>query len=185
MHGPFQFALVDEADSNPDRRGADPLVIAEHVDESGIGLRQVAAVARELTPETDFTSDEHSRSVDRVEYMFDCGSLYDPENLHLLIALQNALHAECLLDRNVDDIVRGGKVELVDDFTGGRQTAAAGRAAGCHRMRRGLEIRREGQILGSIHGTALSAQLSAVVRHDRHGTAGGGSSRNSTGSTSS
>ena len=82
---------------------------AKHVDESGIGLRQVAAVARRLTPETDFTTDEHRRNVfltdrgvDRVEHVFDRGSLYDPENLHLLIALQNALHAECLLDRDVD-----------------------------------------------------------------------------------
>ena len=68
---------------------------AKHVDESGIGLRQVAAVARRLTPETDFTTDEHRRNVfltdrgvDRVEHVFDRGSLYDPENLHLLIALQ-------------------------------------------------------------------------------------------------
>ena len=36
---------------------------AKHVDESGIGLRQVAAVARRLTPETDFTTDEHRRNV--------------------------------------------------------------------------------------------------------------------------
>ena len=70
---------------------------AKHVDESGIGLRQVAAVARRLTPETDFTTDEHRRNVfltdrgvDRVQQVFDRGSLYDPENLQLLIALQNA-----------------------------------------------------------------------------------------------
>ena len=59
---------------------------AKHVDESGIGLRQVAAVARRLTPETDFTTDEHRRNVfltdrgvDRVQHVFDRGSLYDPE----------------------------------------------------------------------------------------------------------
>ena len=51
--------------------------------------------ARRLTPETDFTTDEHRRNVfltdrgvDGVEHVFDRGSLYDPENLHLLIALQ-------------------------------------------------------------------------------------------------
>ena len=109
VHRPFQFALVDEADSILIDEARIPLVIAGHVDESSIGLRQVAAVARQLTPETDFTSDEHRRNVfltdrgvDRVEHVFDRGSLYDPENLHLLIALQNALHAECLLDRDVD-----------------------------------------------------------------------------------
>ena len=55
----------------------------------------MAAVARRLTPETDFTTDEHRRNVfltdrgvDRVEHVFDRGSLYGPENLHLLIALQ-------------------------------------------------------------------------------------------------
>ena len=45
----------------------------------------MAAVAHRLTPETDFTSDEHRRNVfltdrgvDRVEHVFDRGSLYDP-----------------------------------------------------------------------------------------------------------
>ena len=183
VHRPFRFALVDEADSILIDEARIPLVIAGHVDESGIGLRQVAAVARQLTPETDFTSDEHRRNVlltdrgvDRVEHVLDRGGLYDPDNLHLLIALQNALHAECLLDRDVDYIVRGGKVELVDDFTGrvGRQTAVAGRAAGGHRMQGGSRDPARGTNPRLDHGAALPAQLSAVVRHDRHGTAGGG-----------
>ena len=159
VHRPFQFALVDEADSILIDEARIPLVIAGHVDESSMGLRQVAAVARQLTPETDFTSDEHRRNVfltdrgvDRVERVFDRGSLYDPENLHLLIALQNALHAECLLDRDVDYIVRGGKVELVDDFTGrvaDRRRWPDGLQAAIE-CKEGLEIQREGQILGSI-----------------------------------
>ena len=159
VHRPFRFALVDEADSILVDEARIPLVIAGHVDESGIGLRQVAAVARQLTPETDFTSDEHRRNVfltdrgvDRVEHLFDRGGLYDPENLHLLMALQNALHAECLLDRDVDYIVRGGKVELVDDFTGrvaDRRRWPDGLQAAIE-CKEGLEIQREGQILGSI-----------------------------------
>ena len=159
VHRPFRFALVDEADSILIDEARIPLVIAGHVDESGIGLRQVAAVARQLTPETDFTSDEHGRNVfltdrgvDRVEQVLDRGGLYDPDNLHLLIALQNALHAECLLDRDVDYIVRGGKVELVDDFTGrvaDRRRWPDGLQAAIE-CKEGLEIQREGQILGSI-----------------------------------
>ena len=159
VHRPFQSALVDEADSILIDEARIPLVIAGHVDESGIGLRQVAGVARRLTPETDFTTDEHRRNVfltdrgvDRVEHVFDRGSLYDPENLHLLIALQNALHAECLLDRDVDYIVRGGKVELVDDFTGrvaDRRRWPDGLQAAIE-CKEGLEIQREGRILGSI-----------------------------------
>ncbi len=159
VHRPFRFALVDEADSILIDEARIPLVIAGHVDESGIGLRQVAAVARQLTPETDFTSDEHRRNVfltdrgvDRVEHVLDRGGLYDPENLHLLIALRNALHAECLLDRDIDYIVRGGKVELVDDFTGrvaDRRRWPDGLQAAIE-CKEGLEIQREGQILGSI-----------------------------------
>ena len=119
----------------------------------------MAAVARRLTPETDFTTDEHRRNVfltdrgvDRVEHVFDRGSLYDPENLHLLIALQNALHAYCLLDRDVDYIVRCGKVELVDDFTGrvaDRRRWPDGLQAAIE-CKEGLEIQCEGRILGSI-----------------------------------
>ena len=159
VHRPFQFALVDEADSILIDEARIPLVIAGPVDEASVGLAQVASVASQLTRDIDFTSDEHRHNVfltergnDRVAELFDRGSLYNPENLHLLIALQNALHAECLLERDVDYIVRDGKVELVDDFTGRvaeRRRWPDGLQAAIECKER-LDVQREGKILGSI-----------------------------------
>ncbi|WP_163509299.1 DEAD/DEAH box helicase [Fodinicola acaciae] len=45
-------------------------------------------------------------------------NLYAPENLPRLTAINLALHAEALLRRDVDYIVRDGKVRLVNEFRG-------------------------------------------------------------------
>ena len=44
--------------------------------------------------------------------------LYKRDNIDRLTAVNLALHAEALLRRDVDYIVRDGKVELVDEFRG-------------------------------------------------------------------
>ena len=125
-----------------------------------------------MRPRNVFLTD---RGVDRVEHLFDRGSLYDPENLHLLIALQKALHAECLLDRDVDYIVRGGKVELVDDFTG----RVADRRRWPDGLQAAIECRgvskssaRDGSSARSRYSTSCATIRGCV--HDRHGTAGAG-----------
>ena len=75
-----------------------------------------------------------------------------PNGSVLLAALHVALHAETLLQRDRDYIVRGGRVDLVDEFTGrvadnrrwphGIQPAVE--------AKEGVEVRTEGRILGSI-----------------------------------
>ena len=50
--------------------------------------------------------------------MLGCGSLHDAENIALLTELNCALHAHVLLRRDVDYIVRDGRIEIVDEFTG-------------------------------------------------------------------
>ncbi|MEN6577706.1 MAG: accessory Sec system translocase SecA2, partial [Phycisphaerales bacterium] len=74
------------------------------------------------------------------------------ENMLLLSQLYQALHAEVLLDRDADYIVREGKVAIVDEFTGrvvqdrhwphGLQAAVE--------AKEGLPIQAEGLIRGSI-----------------------------------
>ncbi|MCR4436079.1 MAG: accessory Sec system translocase SecA2 [Clostridiales bacterium] len=122
---PFHFAIIDEADSILIDEARIPLVIAGKNDEYKLEAEGAAAIVRRLTPGVDYETDENERNVyltdtgvNRVEDMLGCGNLYEDKNITLLVSVNNALHAEALLKRDVDYIVRNGKIELVDEFTG-------------------------------------------------------------------
>ena len=53
-----------------------------------------------------------------MEAALGCGNLFDEQNLRVLTAVQDALHAHALLRRDVDYVVKNGAVELVDEFKG-------------------------------------------------------------------
>lgn len=122
---PFNFAVIDEADSILIDEARIPLVIAG---DSGIKesrAEMMVEIVRSLEPLMHYETDEYERSVyltdkglNRVEELLKCGNLYDDKNLSLLVDVNNALHAEVLLKRDIDYIVRNGKIELVDEFTG-------------------------------------------------------------------
>jgi preprotein translocase subunit SecA len=159
VHRPFHLALVDEADSILIDEARIPLVIAGHLDEPGVDLRRLADIARRLEPELDLATDEYARNVfltdrgvRRAEELLGCGNLFAAESLRLQAELRNALHAEVLLRRDVDYIVRDGRIELVDELTGriaenrhwpdGLQAALE--------AKEGLRQQPEGKILGTI-----------------------------------
>lgn len=56
--------------------------------------------------------------MEKAEALLGCGNLYDTHNSDKLTELNSALHAEALLKRDVDYIVRDGEVQLIDEFTG-------------------------------------------------------------------
>jgi preprotein translocase subunit SecA len=156
---PFNFALVDEADSLLIDEARVPLVIAGSEEQSVSSAHRMAELVRTLNPATDFATDEYERNVwltdagiDRVEKELNCGSLFAEENRALHAELNCALHAEVLLHRDVDYIVREGGIQLVDEFTGrvvldrhwpdGLQSALE--------AKEWLELRPEGRVLSSI-----------------------------------
>ncbi len=125
VHRPFHAALVDEADSILIDEARIPLVIAGVADGGADGLGRLAALARRLAPGADFGADEGGRNVyltdrgiERVEGELACPDLFSGDGIAVQAAMRNALHAEHLLRRDVDYIVRAGRVELVDEFTG-------------------------------------------------------------------
>jgi preprotein translocase subunit SecA len=159
VHRPFHFALVDEADSLLIDEARIPLVLAGHVDEPEVDLPRLAKIARCLSRGLDFATDADGRNlfltdrgVRRAEAMLGCGNLYAASNVRLQAELRNALHAEALLHRDVDYIVRGGRIELVDELTGrvaenrcwpdGLQAALE--------AKEGLGVQPDGTILASI-----------------------------------
>jgi len=159
VHRPFNYAIVDEADSILIDEARVPLVIAGERLSSETSPYQTAEVVGGLEEGVDWETDENRRNAnltergfDRVEEALRCDNLHGPENYLLLTEVNQALHARALLRRDVDYIVRDGRIELVDEFTGrvvddrrwpdGLQAALE--------AKEGLPIRPGGQILGSI-----------------------------------
>ncbi|MBN2588536.1 MAG: hypothetical protein JXA96_01635, partial [Sedimentisphaerales bacterium] len=159
VHRPFNFAIVDEADANLIDEARVPLVIAANTTEPEIDYFRMTEVVKSLEADVDFDIDEYSRNVnltesglDRVESLLGCGSLHDDENLFLLTAINLALHAISLLHRDIDYIVRDGKVELIDEFTGrvaDKRRWPYGLQAAVE-AKEGLQIQSEGMVRGSI-----------------------------------
>jgi preprotein translocase subunit SecA len=159
VHRPFNFAIVDEADSILIDEARVPLVIAGERPGSQTSLYRIAELIAALARGDDWETDENDRNVsltdrgvDRLESELGCGDLYAAENYLLLVEINQALHARALLRRDVDYIVRDGRIELVDEFTGrvmddrrwpdGLQAALE--------AKENLTIRPGGRILGSI-----------------------------------
>jgi preprotein translocase subunit SecA len=156
---PFHMALVDEADSILIDEARIPLVISGAAGELNTGAERLAPLVRGLSPGVDYDIDEEKKNIfptdaglARLEKALGCGNLYSPQNEMLLAAVHCALHAQVLLERDVDYIVRNGQIEIVDEFTGrvmdkrhwpdGLQAAVE--------AKENLLRRSEGRILGSI-----------------------------------
>jgi preprotein translocase subunit SecA len=125
VHRPFHMALLDEADSVLIDEARIPLVIAGIAGRPDRDVGRLATLVRDLVPGRDYEIDEGKQSVilsdaglEKAEHLLGCGNLYASGNEPLLAAVHCALHAEALLKRDVEYIVREGRVEIVDEFTG-------------------------------------------------------------------
>ncbi|TDC71211.1 accessory Sec system translocase SecA2 [Actinomadura sp. GC306] len=116
-------ALVDEADSVLVDEAMVPLVLAGAADLDSADPRY-ADLVRRLRPGLHYGTDEEARNVQltaegtrEVERVLGV-DLYAPEQLRTLTAVNVALHAEVLLHRDVDYIVRDGAVKLISESRG-------------------------------------------------------------------
>jgi preprotein translocase subunit SecA len=93
-----------------------------------------------------------AKGLKRVEAMLGGVDLYDDQHLADLSAVNVALHAHALLERDVDYIVRGGTVELIDEMRG-RVAQRRRWPDGLHaavEAKEGLDPSAEGEVLGTI-----------------------------------
>ena len=116
-------------------------------------------------PDGDFTVDEKARQVmltesgyQRIEEtlvqegLLHEGGLYDTANVGLLHHVNTALRARALFKKNVDYIVRDGRVLIVDEFTG-RVMAGRRWGDGLHQAveaKEGVHVEQENQTLASV-----------------------------------
>jgi preprotein translocase subunit SecA len=151
--------IVDEADSVMVDEATVPLVLAGTVERTQADAR-VAAVVRTLLPEAHYEVDAEGRNVsltdaglDRVERRLGRVNLYSGQHLELLIQVNLALQARALLHRDVDYLVRDGKVELIN--------VARGRVARLQRWPDGLQaaVEAKERLTPSPSGEVLDSMI--------------------------
>jgi preprotein translocase subunit SecA len=166
------FAVVDEVDSILIDEARTPLIISGPAEESTeLYLRineLVPRLARQKQEDGpgDFSVEEKNKQVHITEaghehveqLMLQAGllkegeSLYDPANIRLMHHLNAALRAHALYKRDVEYIVRGGEVIIVDEFTG-RTMPGRRWSDGLHQAveaKEGVRVREENQTVASI-----------------------------------
>jgi preprotein translocase subunit SecA len=160
----FNYAIVDEVDSILIDEARTPLIISGPADDSSELYRTVNDLLHRLEDD-DFEKDEKLRVVNLTEKgqekmqaaldelgLLKSPDLYDIENVTLVHHLQQALRAHKLFTRDVDYLVRSGRVVIVDEFTG-RMMEGRRYSDGLHQAleaKEGVEIQPENQTLASI-----------------------------------
>ena len=168
----LSFAIVDEVDSILIDEARTPLIISGPAEESTELYLRINELVPRLTRQKeeegpgDFSLEEKTKQVhiteaghERVEQlMLQAGllkegeSLYDPANIRLMHHLNAALRAHALYKRDVEYIVRGGEVIIVDEFTG-RTMPGRRWSDGLHQAveaKEGVRVREENQTVASI-----------------------------------
>jgi preprotein translocase subunit SecA len=159
VHRPFAAALIDEADSILIDEARIPLVIAGGKEDQEPLAHRVDRLTRFFRRVKHYTLDEYARNIAltdagirAVETSFGCDNLFAEENLALLTAVQDSIHAHALLRRDVDYLVKDGAIESVDEFKG-RIAQNRRWPAGLHtaiEAKEGLLLKTQGRILGSV-----------------------------------
>jgi preprotein translocase subunit SecA len=161
---PFSFAIVDEVDSILIDEARTPLIISGPAEDSSELYIKINALIPELLPD-DYEKDEKARQVTlteqgvnhieeltRAEGLLKTGGLYDVVNIAILHHVGQALRAHKLFQRDTDYIVKGGKVIIIDEFTG-RMMEGRRYSEGLHQAleaKEGVEVQTENQTLASI-----------------------------------
>jgi preprotein translocase subunit SecA len=156
---PLGTAIVDEADSILIDEARVPMVLAGAIPSEQDPVHAAAALVRGLVAKRDYEISEDGRSVSltsvglaSVEEKLKGVNLYDDDHLAELSAINVALHAHALLQRDVDYIVRDGGVELIDEMRG-RVAQRRRWPDGLHaavEAKEGLDASAEGEVLGTI-----------------------------------
>jgi preprotein translocase subunit SecA len=168
----LSFAVVDEVDSILIDEARTPLIISGPAEESTELYLRINELVPRLTRQQqedgpgDYAVDEKSKQAHITEtghehveqLMLGAGllkegeSLYDPMNIRLMHHLNAALRAHALYKRDVEYIVRGGEVIIVDEFTG-RTMPGRRWSDGLHQAveaKEGVRVREENQTVASI-----------------------------------
>ena len=132
------YAIIDEVDNILIDEARTPLIISGQAEESSELYIQFALLVKPLRPSSkesvedeerepdgDYVLDEKSRitylterGIEQIERALGIENLYEGETDYMAPYLDNALRAHALFKKDVDYVVKEGKVIIVDEFTG-------------------------------------------------------------------
>jgi len=155
----LHYGIVDEVDSILIDEARTPLIISGPAEKSSDWYYKINAVIPFLKRDEDFTVDEKSHSasltesgVDKVEARLRLKNLYDVENIEILHHAHQALKAHTLYKRDEKYVLEGGKVVIVDEYTG-RKMPGRRWSDGLHQAieaKEGVTIEEENETLATI-----------------------------------
>lgn len=155
---PFNFCIIDEVDSVLIDEARTPLIISGQVERPSEKYLQASDIARSLNKDDHYEVDEKQRTIlltdegfIRAEELLNVTDLFDPKDpwAHYVF---NAIKAKELFTLDVNYIVRGGEVVIVDEFTG-RVMPGRRWSDGLHQAieaKENVEIQPETQTLATI-----------------------------------
>ena len=158
------YCIVDEVDSILIDESRTPLVISGTLEDK-TNLYPIANEFINHLEKKDFELDEKNRNailtdqgIDKIEKLsskkgiLKNNNFYDPENLSLVHHVNQALKANLLFKKDKDYILREGKVQIIDEFTG-RVLDGRKFSDGLHQAleaKENVQIEEENQTLASI-----------------------------------
>ncbi len=153
------YGIVDEVDSILIDEARTPLIISGPAEKSSDWYYKINAVIPFLKRDEDFSVDEKSHSasltesgVDKVEARLRIKNLYDVENIEILHHAHQALKAHTLYKRDEKYVIEGGKIVIVDEYTG-RKMPGRRWSDGLHQAieaKEGVTIEEENETLATI-----------------------------------
>ncbi|MEG1863429.1 MAG: preprotein translocase subunit SecA, partial [Oscillospiraceae bacterium] len=170
----FNFAIVDEVDSILIDEARTPLIISGQGEKSTDLYKVANTFSKTLTSfrvaeqdskedldeiDEDVIVDEKAKhatltknGIKRAEKYFNIANYSDADNMTLAHHIAQAIHANMIMRRDVDYIVKDGHVLIVDEFTG-RIMEGRRYSAGLHQAleaKEGVKIEHESKTLATI-----------------------------------
>ena len=158
------FCIVDEVDSILIDESRTPLIISGRLDDKTTLYVTSNEFIKHLQ-NSDYELDEKNKNViltdlgiDKIEKLaiqkrlLKNNNFYDPSNLDLVHHVNQALKANLLFNKDTDYIVREGKVQIIDEFTG-RVLEGRRFSDGLHQAieaKENVKVEEENQTLASI-----------------------------------
>jgi preprotein translocase subunit SecA len=122
---PLHYAIVDEVDSILIDEARTPLIISGQGERSSDQYRIINEIIPRLRNEEHYAVDEKGHTVtltdegvEVAQKLLSLKNLYTADNLETLHILNQCLRAHTLYKRDVNYMVREGKVLIIDEFTG-------------------------------------------------------------------
>jgi preprotein translocase subunit SecA len=153
------FAIIDEIDSILIDEARTPLIIANKSNISAELFQITSMIVKTFQKDEDYEimmpyrqASLTEKGAKKIEQAFGIQNLYDAEHQLLLHFVNQSLQAHFVLRKDVDYIVKDGKIELVDAFTG-RIMEGRSLSHGLHQAleaKEGLKINEENETQASV-----------------------------------